>query len=254
MKVAAIQFAPVFKDKRGNLQKLRRLVAQAAVGGAKLIVLPELCTTGYSFMSEEEAREFAECPRWMDDEMNPEHGMHAFYTLASKLNVSIVWGFVELDPGTKKLYNSQLYIGPDGFYESYRKINRWGNDFLWATAGNANPPVIRATIDGVERKIGLLICRDVRDKVNDDWKNLYSPGDADIVAFSSNWGDGGFPAVNWMDFAAENHAVLIVANRYGQETCNNFGEGGSCIIEPNGKVHCQGLKWDQDCIIYADIP
>ena len=80
-----------------------------------------------------------------------------------------------------------------------------------------------------------------------------TPGDADIVAFSSNWGDGGFPAVNWMDFAKENHTVLVVANRYGQETCNNFGEGGSCIVEPGGKVHCQGLQWNQDCIIYADV-
>lgn len=250
MKIAAVQFAPVFKDKEENLRRLTKLVDEAAQNGATLIVLPELCTTGYSFMSAEEALPFAEAIQHMHDQVPSARALHVFSDLSAELHVGIVFGLIEIDPGTQKLYNSQVYIDPNGTYDSYRKINRWGNDFLWAEDGNANPPVIESSMG---KKIGLLICRDVRDKKDSEWTNFYSAGDADVVAFSSNWGDGGFPAVSWMEFATENKATFVVANRYGQETCNNFGEGGSCIIEPSGKVHCSGLVWSQDCIVMADI-
>jgi len=253
VKVATIQTAPVFKDKPGNIQRMVGLVKDAASNGAQLIVLPELCTTGYSFMSAEDARPFAECPSWLDDECNPETAVCVMAEGARKLGVHIVFGFVELDPGNDKLYNSQLYVGPDGHYETCRKINQWGNDFLWCSEGQSNPPVVRTTVDGEEWKVGLLICRDIRDKKDSEWKSFYEPGDADVVCFSANWGDGGFPATSWMEFAKDNNTTLIVSNRYGKETCNDFGEGGVCVVEPGGKVHCQGVVWNQDCIVYADL-
>lgn len=266
MKCAAIQFAPEFKRPRENLLKAGRLVVEAAKNGAKLVVLPELMTTGYSFLSPEEAEPFAEVPSLIKQEdplslARMGWSIGHMGLLASKLGVKIVWGFVEKDTGTNKIYNSQAFIEWDpadksvagAYVATYRKINRWGNDFIWASSGESNPPVVRTVIDGQEWKIGLLICRDVRDKKNDKWNSFYEPGDADVVAFSANWGDGGFPAVSWMDFVEENKATIIVSNRYGKETCNNFGEGGTCVIETNGKVHCSGLKWNEDCIVYADI-
>ena len=61
MLVGAIQFCPVFKDKANNLIKLTSLVVEAATHGAKLVVLPELCATGYSFMSNEYSFVTNEC-------------------------------------------------------------------------------------------------------------------------------------------------------------------------------------------------
>jgi predicted amidohydrolase len=107
--------------------------------------------------------------------------------------------------------------------------------------------------DDGTKKVGLLICRDVRDKKDDKWSSFYEKGDADIVAMSANWGDGGFPAVSWMEFAKDNKVALIVANRYGKEIPNDFGEGGICVVEPSGKVHCDGIVWNQPCIVYADL-
>lgn len=252
VKVAAVQFAPVYKDKTGNLRKMAALVKQAAEGGAKLIVLPELATTGYSFMSADEAREQAE---FIHPDILTTKSMRV---LAEKFDVHLVWGMVEKDGGTGDLYNSQVYVAPDGTWESMRKINRWGNDFIWAKAGRANPPVINVTfeVEGetVEKKLGLLICRDVRDKKDDKkWTSFYEKGDADIVAFSANWGDGGFPATTWMEFVENNEATLIVANRYGKEASNDFGEGGVCIICPPDDVRCDGLVWNADCIVYAEV-
>jgi predicted amidohydrolase len=253
MKTAAIQFCPIFKDKRNNLLRLAKLVAEAAKNGAKLVVLPELASVGYSFMSEDEARPFAESLRWLEDRdtINRESDLYVYSKLATQLDICIVAGFVELDSGTQKLYNAQIYFEPSGYYDSYRKINFFGNDHLWASKGTANPPVVKCQFEG--KRVGLLICRDVRDKKNDKWSSFYEPGDADVVALSANWGDGGFPAISWMEFVENNKVTLIVSNRYGYECPNDFGEGGICIIEKTGKVHCEGLKWKEDCIVYADV-
>ena len=247
MKVAAIQFSPAFKKPKENILRAGRLVMEAARNGAKLIVLPELITTGYSFMDAEEAEPFAEVPSAVKEEepsslANGGWSCGVMADLAIRLGVRIVWGFVERDIGSGKLYNSQMYIeyiesqghGIGGLhYESYRKINMWGNDFLWANSGQSNPPIVRTMVDGLEWKVGLLICRDVRDKKDSEWKSFYEPGDADVVCFSANWGDGGFPSVSWMDFAKENRTTLIVSNRYGskQSYAGRFSnvDAGSCL-------------------------
>lgn len=257
MKVAAIQFCPTYGDTRGNLRRLAALVVQASKAGAKLIVAPELALSGYSMMRRAAAEPFAEvlCEFKPDPTgLRLDSSMHAFYSIARTYGTHIAWGLVEKDNGTRNLYNSQVLMCPDGTFESYRKINFFGNDYLWATEGRGNPPVLRI-MDGTDRvlKVGLLICRDVRDKKDDDWKSFYEPGDADIVCLSANWGDGGFPATAWMEFAKDNKTTLIVSNRYGMEIPNNFGEGGVCIIHPDGTVHCEGLIWEQDCVVYGEV-
>jgi len=255
LRVAAVQFAPTFGDLHGNLRRIAHLVLAATENGARLVVLPELATTGYGFMDEEEAAPFAEV-------ISPESlTMKAMMALAKSRNAHLVWGMVERDKGTGDLYNTQVIVDPTGFFESYRKVNLWGNDKLWAQPGRGSPPVIRARFEigigepTLTKKVGLLICRDVRNKDGKDGE-LYEKGDADIVAFSANWGDGGFPATAWWEFAEDNKVWLIVANRYGKEVPNDFGEGGICVISPEGKVHCKGLKghWFQDYIVYCDIP
>ena len=54
-------------------------------------------------------------------------------------------------------------------------------------------------------------------------------------------------------FVKENNTVLAVANRYGEEVPNDFGHGGICIIQKDGTVNCEGLVWDQDCIVLAEV-
>jgi predicted amidohydrolase len=262
MRVAAVQMMPVLKDHLGNLRKASLLALQAAKKGAQLIVLPELLTSGYSLMSTAEALEFAEVltefnatelPQHISDAPFPNSGPCAcpsqvvFHAIAAEFNAYIAWGLVEKDAGTGQLYNSQVLMAPDGTWESYRKLNLFGNDFLWAKAGRANPPVARTPIG----KIGLLVCRDVRDK-SDKLDSFYEKGDADVVAFSANWGKGGFPAVHWMDFAKDNKVTLVVANRYGIEAHNDFGLGGSCIVFADGRVSIDGLQWGADCIVMGD--
>jgi len=253
IKVAAVQFSPTFEDKLGNLRRMAHLVKQAALEGAQLIVLPELATTGYSFMSKEHALTLAE-------PIHPDMlTFKSMRVMAESFHVHLVWGMIESDPGTGDIYNSQVYVSPEGTWTSYRKVNRWGNDYFWARPGRSNPPVVKAYFNApegealIEKKIGLLICRDARDKKDDNWSSFYEKGDADIVCLSANWGDGGVPSVTWMDFVEDNNVTLIVSNRYGKEANNDFGEGGTCIIEPPDKVHANGLRWFEDCVVTAEV-
>ncbi len=253
VRVAAVQFCPEFGKKSANLRRLVGLVVDAARGGAKIVVLPELAATGYSFMSKEAAAVHAEVIFSRGVNKSVGDSVDVMAALSKRLNVVIAWGLVERDDGTGEIYNSQALVTPQGQIVSYRKINPWAQDFLWAVPGRNNPPVISLEFDGETRKVGLLICRDVRDRKDDSWSDFYEKGDADIVCFSSNFGKGGFPAVAWMDFVTDNGGALVVSNRYGTELNNDFGPGGICIIDKNSKVHCDGLVWNQDCIVYADL-
>ena len=243
MRAAAIQMAPVFKAKELNLKRMLKLGKVAADSDVNLIVFPELCTTGYSLMSEQEARPLAEVvgPGGMS--------FDAMALLAKSTSAFVVWGTIEVDAGTQRIYNSQVCVCPEGNWIRYAKVNRWGNDFLWAEEGRGNPPVLTTPFG----KLGLLICRDVRDKKDSKWESFYEKGDADIVAFSANWGRGGFPAVAWMQFVKDNNTALVVANRYGEEEHNDFGHGGACVINKQGKVFCDGLAWDRDCVVVGDL-
>lgn len=240
MLTAAVQFAPIFKNYEANLAQMTSLTLRAAKAGARLVVLPELATCGYSFLFDEEARPFAE---------SAEEGRtsQTMMNLCSRFDVYVAYGFMAVDDDGK-LYNCQNLVGPQGVKASCRKLNQFGNDWLWATAGTESPPVV--TIDG--QRVGLMICRDIRDKT-DSLSALYEPGDADVIAYSSNFGNGAFPSGSWIKFAKKNKVHMIVANRFGRETNNDFGEGGICIIAPDGKVNCRGLEWSKPCIVYGEV-
>lgn len=238
MKVAVVQMCPVFQDVRANIAQMEELVSQAAEGGADLVVLPELAVTGYSFMSKKDASVVAEV-------RGEGLSFEAMRQASLELGVALVWGLVEKSGGN--LYNAQCMVTPDGRVAGYQKRNLWANDHIWATQGNESPPVL----NWKGRRIGLLICRDIRNERGGE--PFYEEGDADVIAFSSNFGDGAFPASAWMSFVKNNRISLAVSNRYGQEANNNFGEGGVCVIHPDGHVVCKGLKWSAPCIVYDDV-
>ena len=81
VKIACIQMEPVVGKKDENVRRGLDLVQKAAAQGARLIVLPELCNSGYVFESREEAFALAEeiphgptCKAWMD--VARRHGLH----------------------------------------------------------------------------------------------------------------------------------------------------------------------------------
>ena len=73
VKIACIQMEPIVGEKARNVRRTLDLVESAAAQGARLIVLPELCNSGYVFESRDEAFALAEeipsgptCGAWME--------------------------------------------------------------------------------------------------------------------------------------------------------------------------------------------
>ena len=98
-KGAAIQYDCHFMDKEKNLAALTNLVRQAAAQGAKLIVLPEMCATGYYFDSMEQAAEMAE-------PIANGQTVRLLENLAKELDCYLVAGLPESDG--ERLYNSAV--------------------------------------------------------------------------------------------------------------------------------------------------
>lgn len=239
-------------DVSDNIRRSEGLLKVAGSCGSQLIVFPELCMTGYSFLSADEAIRVAEPAG--------EGQTSKFMRRASvELNSYVAWGFIELLDGC--LFNSASISGPDGsMLVTYRKINLWGNDFLWATPGISPPEVVMTELG----LMSVVVCRDVRDKIPGNIPRtaskdppLFDGKRVDIVAMCVNWGKGGFPSTSWMEFVADNKCTAVIANRWGEERngtfCQDFGQGGSAIIESDWKVHTGGLKFGEDCVVSTAI-
>ena len=89
-RAAAIHFEPTQFDKRRNIEGLSALIAQAAADGAKLIVTPEMGTTGYCWFDRAEVAPFVEPV--------PGPTTAHFAGIARALDCHIVIGMPEVDP------------------------------------------------------------------------------------------------------------------------------------------------------------
>ena len=122
-------------------------VARAAATGASLVVLPELCTSGYVFADEAEARRVAEpidgptVRRWRD--------------LAAREQLVIVGGLCELD-ADGALRNSAVVIDNGELSAVHRKAHLWDREQLFFTAGDCAPPVVQTSVG----RVGVAVCYD----------------------------------------------------------------------------------------------
>jgi len=173
--VAAVQFEPKILDVYKNLAVAKQLAFEAAGKGAKVIVLPELCLSGYVLHSEREAATVCQ--------QRTGYQTEAFIPIAKKFNCHIVFGYVELSEG--KLYNSAAIVGPSGLVGNSQKHNHWGSDALWATAAETITPVI-ITPAG---RLGVLICRDAMNNYRQSYRfykseqKFYKKGSIDTIAY-----------------------------------------------------------------------
>ncbi|HEY3315517.1 MAG TPA: nitrilase-related carbon-nitrogen hydrolase [Bacillota bacterium] len=232
---AAVQFEPTIFDKAGNLERLEALVAEAAEAGARLVVLPEMATTGYVFTGREEIKDLVE----------PLPGPTTKFLagLAARHRVHLVAGLAEVDPTTDFYYNSAVLVGPDGGLAGrYRKLHSFINETAWAKDGDLGPIVIPTELG----RIGLLICNDANFF---EAARLEALAGADLIAFPTNW-LGPAPSRKWRARALENGVYLVSANRWGTERGARFA-GGSCVIDPLGGL--VGVRETGDGVVLGRI-
>ena len=154
--LSSVQFKPNFArcqaDVINNFRLCEPLIHEVWKTGSQLVVFPELFLTGYTFLSPEEAAMVAE--------KHDGPTFRAMKNLAIELNSYVAYGYVESHNGY--LYNSSVTIDHGGNVVSrYRKVNLWGNDFLWAKSGDL-PPEVAETEFGT---LSTIICRDIKAKI-----------------------------------------------------------------------------------------
>lgn len=242
VRVACVQMDTEFGQVEKNTKKTVRLINEAADNGAELIVLPELCVSGYVFANRQEAFEFSEslpdgptCREWI--------------RAAKDRKVYVVAGISERDGG--KLYNSAALMGPDGFVGRYRKIQLWGDEFLWYEPGDSGIPVFKTPIG----RIGMIICNDMW--YQEMYRILAVQG-ADIICCCVNgpWHEElpdnmlAFFPIHSMSGANSNNVYVAVSDRVGSERGVRFP--GKSLIVANTGIPAAGPAGLQEEIIYAD--
>lgn len=233
MKIGYCQFAPVLGDTSASLDWLKRLMPDD--DQIDLLVLPELCNSGYNFESSEQARSSAEVP-----------GDSALVDFLQSWCVAhdahVVTGFNELDGD--RLFNSALLIGPEGLCGTYRKLHLFLNEKDHFQPGNAGLPVFE--VRGV--KVGMLICFDWQ--FPEAWRVLALKG-ADIICHPSNLVLPKHCQRALPTYALINRMFIITANRIGTEGVLTF-TGRSTIASPNAEVLSEASA-DSEEVALVDV-
>ena len=223
--LAVCQLALGVGDLDANAAAAAAAVAQAAARNARLVVLPELCDTGYVFRAAAEARALASPAGG-----NPTLGR--WQALAAQFGVVIAGGFCEV-AGDGILYNSPAVVDASGTLAVYRKAHLWDAEKLIFTPGDAPPPVVHLPFG----KVALMICYDLEFP---EWVRLAALAGADLIAAPVNWPAMPVPAgerpaevVRVQAGASANGVFIAVADRCRDERGVSW-VGGTVIVGPDG--------------------
>jgi predicted amidohydrolase len=221
MQVGYLQFCPAFGETSRNLEAVERIATEHA-RGVDLLVLPELATSGYLFLSRNEVRQHAEPATG-----GPTH--RCLEKISRDLRAVVISGFAEREG--ERLFNSALLLRPDGSSHVYRKAQLFLNEKDWFDPGDSPlEPVSAADTD-----LGLMICF--------DWyypevARLLALRGARILCHPSNLVLPHCPEA-MRTRCLENRVYAITANRTGTDRRGDRSLsfiGSSQVVGPDGRV------------------
>ena len=221
--VACCQVAPILGDLAANRELAAGAVTQAARQGARVVVLPELVSSGYVFESRAEARSAAEASDGAT--------VSLWARLAAEHGIVIAGGFCEA--AGDDVCNSAALVDPDGLRCVYRKAHLWDAERLWFTPGGAAPPVVTTGFG----RIAVMICYDLEFP---EWVRLPALDGAQLLCAPVNWPAAPRPAgerpaeiVRVQAGAGVNRMFVAACDRTGQERGVDW-IAGSVIAGPDG--------------------
>ena len=235
--LAVVQFTPLFGQKHDNLSRMRQLIEGVC---ADIFVFPELCTTGYFFMSRDETAAAAETAS------GPSSAF--FRNMAEQHQAVVAAGFVEKDQD--KLYNSCLVVVPE--VETpyvYRKTHLFYKEKICFDPGDTGFFVVNDTRRDVN--IGPMVCYDWR--FPESARILMLEG-ADLIVCPANLVTEAWQLV-MPARAIENNVYLALANRAGCEKRENEEltfRGKSAIYDVSGQKLARAGAADDE-VILAEI-
>ncbi|MBN1330023.1 MAG: acyltransferase [Candidatus Heimdallarchaeota archaeon] len=212
MKIGFIQTNPVFGEREKNLARTIELIKENS--GANLLVLPELCTTGYLF---EDITELVQLGEKVPDGPS----VKAWEKVAKETDTYLVAGICEKTMDSK-FYNSAVLIGPDGFIDVYRKVHLFNTEKNFFLAGNGPMKIYDIGL----AKIGIIICFDW---IFPEITRILALHGAEIICH---------PANLVLPFAQKAMLCRSIENKIFTITANRIGED----IRPESKVRFTGLS------------
>jgi predicted amidohydrolase len=220
------QFNPTFGQPEHNLAHVAAALRDVHHA---LIVLPELAFTGYSFRDRAEVTRLAEDPR---DSPTVER----LVALCRECDLYLVTGFAER-ADEDKVYNSALFLGPEGLIHVYRKLHLFGREKECFDPGDV--PLQVHELRGMRGlrglRVGVMVCY--------DWafpevaRSLTLQG-ADVICHPANLVLT-YCQQTMLARCIENGVYAITANRYGTEDRPHGAltfTGQSQIVAPKGKL------------------
>ena len=271
VRVAVAQLASVFADKSACIDKTVSAIREAGKNGADLVLLPEVMIPGYprgftygAYVGNRTQAGRADFARYWNASMRlDEAETQPLRDAAQEAGVYVALGVSERgDEGNGgTLYNSLLYIGPDGdLLGAHRKLVPTGTERLIWGCGDGST---LTTVDAPFGTIGGLIC----------WENymplarmaMYAKGVSIYLAPTAD------PRDSWQatlrHIACEGRCYVLGCNQYftrsmypsdlalyaeladlPEELCR----GGSAIVDPFGEYVCEPL-YGTEGLLYADL-
>lgn len=228
-----------FKNTGANLADIRSRLKEAAQTGARLIVFPECILTGYGFDDKETA--------WPLAQTIPGPATDAVASDCRKLGVWAVFGMLEKDEATGRLFNACALVGPAGQAVSYRKIHLpyLGID-RFATPGDR--PLAVHDLGGL--RVGLSICYDGGFP---EVSRVLALMGADLILLPTNWATQALCTARFTTAARslENRVYYMAVNRVGDEEGHHY-IGESRINNLNGELLAHAGH-DRPAILTAEI-
>ena len=215
LRLAIGQLNPQVGDTDENIVRVRNILEEAKRTYSDVLVLPELCNSGYMFQIKEEAV--------ASSETIPDGPMCEELRKWSEHGRLVVAGICEKGDGG--LYNSAVAFNDGKYLTTYRKIHLFLNEKDWFLPGENEPPIIHFR----EYIFGIMICF--------DWAfpevaRILTLKGAQVLLHPANLV---LPYCQdaMITRSIENRVFTATANRAGEERDVKFS-GASQITDPKG--------------------
>jgi predicted amidohydrolase len=241
LRVGLAQIDSRLGDLDANLARAGEAIAEARAGGADLVVLPELCLSGYAIgSSDREVALRADDPALSELAAAADEG-------------AVTIGFPELSQGGR-VYNSAAYFEAGALVHVHRKLYlptyAGFEERKHFSVGNA----LRAFDAGAGR-MALLVCNDawqpalafVAAQDGAEWMLMPTdsahsdPYELDVREY-------------WRDittlYARLFECYVVFVNRVGEECGLRFW-GGSRVVDPTGKIVLEAPE-DEPAVLVSD--
>lgn len=230
LKLSLVQYDIVWEDKHANLEFIRNTLRKLQ-GETDIVILPEMCTTGFTMNSHSLA------------ESSSGNTISLLKQWAKEYQLSICGSFIAIDEG--KYYNRAFFITPDKeFYYDKRHLFRMGAEPDFFSSGEK-----RLVFEHKGFNICLLVCYDLRFPV---WSRNVD-NEYDLLIYVANWPVSRVKVWNALltARAIENMSYVCGVNRTGKDGNGLIYNGNSKLVDARGEeIASLGLNLRQVKTVY----